>query len=321
MKVFAPIAVFGFNRPQHLERTLQSLAANPEAADTPIHLFCDGPRGPEDEALVAEVHALMDRFAEGRRAATVHKSPVNLGLAASITQGVARILEDHDRFIVVEDDLVLSPHFLKFMNEALEAYRDRPEVGCVTGYMYPVPLREPKAVLLPFVTSWGWGTWGDRWKDFNPDGRSLAREIARQGRRREFDLNGSFHMWGMLQDQVHGYNSSWWIRWQATLFLKGSLTVWPGMSLLLNKGMDGTGTHCGPQSHLEGLLADRPIEVDGTLTAPSSAYMEAIQAFLAPHRHSDFMMAIRRRVPKRFFARVLRPMAHRLARLRGGAEG
>ena len=316
MKIFAPIAVFGFNRPQHLERTLESLAANPELADTPIHLFCDGPRGPRDEALVAEVHQVMERFAAGRNA-TVHKSAENRGLAASITRGVGLILETHDRFIVLEDDLVPSPAFLGFMNAALDAFRDRPEVGCVTGYMYPVPLREPKAVLLPFVTSWGWGTWKDRWKDFNPDGAALAREISRQGRKRDFDLNGSFHMWGMLQDQVHGYNSSWWIRWQATLFLKGSLTVWPGMSLLLNKGMDGTGTHCGPQSHLEGFLADRPIEIDARLSTPSAAYMEAIQAFLAPHRHSDWMMAIRRRVPKRLFAKVLRPLAHRFASLRG----
>ncbi|MGH7869468.1 MAG: glycosyltransferase family A protein [Candidatus Dormibacteraceae bacterium] len=313
MKDLAPIAVFAFNRPEHLERLFASLDRNPETADSPFYLFCDGPRGVADETLVRRVHDAIDRFARSHRA-VVEKRALNLGLAASITAGIAMVLQNHDRFIVLEDDLVLSPQFLRFMNEALTAFKDQPEIGCVSGYMYPVPLDEPKSVLLPFVTSWRWGTWGDRWERYNPNGRELARRIKETGRRHAFNLDDSFHCWGMLQDQVDGWNSSWWIRWYASLFLEGRLSVWPGVSLLMNEGMDGSGTHCGAHAHYQGILGEQPIEMDTCVDGPSMAYMEAIKAFLRPTKHSEMLMALRRKLPRKLF-KVLRPAAHRVVSL------
>lgn len=310
MKDSAPLAIFAFNRPQHLERLFASLVTNPESVGSRYFIFCDGPRSDDDETAVRQTRDVVDRFA-GTHRCRIFKQSANQGLAQSITRGIDTVLQEHDRFIVLEDDLVLSRHFLRFVNRSLDVFRDRPEIGCVSGFMYPVQPATPKAVLLPFVTSWGWATWADRWRAYNPDGAALAREIERTGRRREFDLGGSFHCWGMLQDQIHGYSSSWWIRWYATLFLRNQLSVWPGVSLLLNAGMDGSGTHCGESSRYEGLLADADVEVDPDLTSPSVEYLNAIKAFLAPTRHSDILLALRRHIPRKVFQKVLRPLAGR----------
>lgn len=149
MKELAPVGIFAFNRPDHLARLLRSVDANPESERTVFYLFCDGPRSRDDEANVAAVHAMADQFATTHDAKVLKRSE-NLGLASSILAGVAVMLETHDRFVVLEDDLILDPNFLQFMNEALDAFESRPDIGCVTGYMYPVSLAEPQWSLAVY---------------------------------------------------------------------------------------------------------------------------------------------------------------------------
>ena len=43
--IYAPIAVFGFNRPDALKNTISSLLRNEEAKDSDLFVFVDGPRG------------------------------------------------------------------------------------------------------------------------------------------------------------------------------------------------------------------------------------------------------------------------------------
>ena len=38
----APIVVFSYNRPDHLRKTLESLAQNDLASDSDLFIFCDG---------------------------------------------------------------------------------------------------------------------------------------------------------------------------------------------------------------------------------------------------------------------------------------
>jgi len=83
---YAPIALFAFRRPDHLAACLAALAACPEAADSPLVVFCDGPRGPQDEEAVREVRAVA-RAATGFARVDVVEREANLGLAASVIDG------------------------------------------------------------------------------------------------------------------------------------------------------------------------------------------------------------------------------------------
>ena len=51
MSTLAPIAVFAFNRPDHLRRTLSALSKNIDAEASHLHLFVDGPRNSQDISL------------------------------------------------------------------------------------------------------------------------------------------------------------------------------------------------------------------------------------------------------------------------------
>lgn len=240
----APIAFFVYKRPGHAKRALEALMENKEFMKSPAYIFCDGPKTPKDEEMVRATRAVIR---SGSRAnATVVERDKNLGLANSIITGVTELCGRHGRVIVVEDDLIVSPFFLDYMNRALDIYRDEERVMQVSGHMYPVELSaKTDAVFLPFTTTWGWATWERAWRHFEPDMTGYERLKKNRALRRKFDLGGSYPYFRMLEMQMRGGVDSWGIRWYLSVFMAGGLTLYPVRSLVENNGFDGSGTHCG----------------------------------------------------------------------------
>lgn len=125
-----PIALFAYRRLAHLTATVLALRDNRLACDSPLHVFRDGPRDAEDAPQVAEVRDFVRQIG-GFRSVSIIEAEAHLGLARAIPTGVTRMLDAHPEVIVVEDDLVSSPHFLTYMNDALACYRDHPRVGSI----------------------------------------------------------------------------------------------------------------------------------------------------------------------------------------------
>lgn len=247
MSRHAPIALFAYNRPAHTARAIASLKACPEAAASALFVFCDGPRKPEAAAAVAETRAVVRQAtSSGFGDVTIIEQPVNRGLANSIIAGVTDLCRRFGRVIVVEDDLILSPFFLRFMNEALDRYEDDDRVMQVAGYMFDAELNglEEDALFLPFVTSWGWATWDRAWRYFDPDMTAYDKIANSAPLRRAFDLNGNYPYFAMLTRQRMGQIDSWAIRWYLSTFIRNGLALYPRRSLVANAGMDGSGMHC-----------------------------------------------------------------------------
>ena len=169
----------------------------------------------------------------------------NWGLARNIIDGVTTQINQYGRVIVLEDDLVVAPHFLKFMNDALEAYKNEPQVGHIQGCDFTQDPTLPDTFLIKWTGSWGWATWDRAWKHFNPNGKALLQELEARKLTYTFDFDGKYGYTRMLRRQIEGKNNSWAIRWNASLFLKGILSLNVGRSLVQNEGFDGSGTNCG----------------------------------------------------------------------------
>lgn len=240
----APIVVFAFNRPAHLSQCLESLRRNPEASSSDLWVFCDGPKDESQWATIEQVRTVAHQT-RGFRSTTVHESSTNWGLAASVTRGVDQILDEAEHAIFVEDDLVVSEHFLNYMNAGLRIYKSHENVASIHGFMYDVTEDLPQSVFLRGADCWGWGTWRRAWKHFNPDSHDLLQKLESSGDIGDFDFGGAFPYRQMLVDQSVGKVDSWAIRWYASAFLDGMLTLYPGKSLVQNVGMEGSGTHHG----------------------------------------------------------------------------
>jgi len=260
MKTYAPILLFVYNRPEHLKQLIASLQANAEAAQSMLFIYTDAARNKADEEQVNKVREVI-RHIDGFTSIEVIERATNWGLARNIIGGVTEQIRRYGRVIVLEDDLVVAPYFLRFMNDALEAYKDEPQVGHIQACDFTQDASLPDTFLIKFTGSWGWATWERAWQHFNPDGQALLNELEGLRLTRRFDFNGNYRFTRMLRRQVQGKNNSWAIRWNASLFLKDILSLNVGRSLVQNNGFDGSGTHCGGGNLYSSQLWMQPLPV------------------------------------------------------------
>ncbi|MES3002262.1 MAG: glycosyltransferase [Pseudomonadota bacterium] len=288
----APIALFVHDRLAHAQRTVASLLRNPGAALSDLYVFSDGPRTPQKQAAVDSVRRFVSGIS-GFRSVRIVRRAVNYGLARSIIEGVSQVLAESDRLIVLEDDMVTSPHFLAYMNEALDRFRDDDRVVSVHGYVYPVRADLPEAFFLQGADCWGWGTWRRGWSVFNPDGRALLDELTRRKLLHAFDFNASHPYSDMLREQIAGRNDSWAIRWYASAFLADKLTLYPGRSLVHNIGNDSSGTHAVDTDTHDARLSGTPIDLRRVPVAPSGQARAAFEAFFRSSSGGLLQRAVR----------------------------
>lgn len=281
----SPVALFAYRRPEHLRRVVESLRANPEAAETDLYIYCDAARGPSDQSDVAAVTSYADTVS-GFQTITVIKRDKNFGLSKSIIDGVTRMCDEYGKVIVLEDDLVTSPYFLNYMNNALNCYESDEKVISVHGYMYPVIAEIPETFFLRDPGCWGWGTWKRGWDLFEADGKKLREQLNVGGFGREFNFSDSYDYMGMLNAQIAGRNDSWAVRWYASAFLLNKLTLYPGKSLVRNIGHDGSGWHGGKSDKFSVELAANPVSVRGIEIEENQYARSALIKYLKSIRSS-----------------------------------
>ena len=273
--IFAPIALFTYSRADHTRQAVESLLLNKEAAESDLYIFSDGPKTEEKREAVEENRRYIHSIT-GFKSIHIVEREKNWGLANSLIAGITDVVNRYGRVIVVEDDLILSPYFLQYMNEALEKYKDEDKVGAISGFVFPTTAPLPETFFLSYFHCWGWATWKRSWDLLETDSKLLLRKM--RFKERKFDLNHYAGNYGILYCQHKGKVDSWYIRFYASLFLAGKLNLFPNRSLVLNGGLDNSGTHCGHDVNLEGkvIVSDSIITVG---TADVTESREGYNAF------------------------------------------
>ncbi|KAA6336946.1 hypothetical protein EZS27_014937 [termite gut metagenome] len=289
----APVLLFVYNRPAHTMQAIDSLQQNTPAAQSSLFIYSDAAKDEESRVPVEETRKFI-RTVTGFASVTVIEREKNWGLAQSIIDGVTVQVNRFGRVIVLEDDLVVAPHFLQFMNDALEVYKDEPKVGHIQACDFTQAPSLPDTFLIKWTGSWGWATWDRSWKHFNPDGKALLEELETRKLTRTFDFNGTYRYTRMLRRQIEGKNNSWAIRWNASLFVKDILSLNAGRSLVQNTGFDGSGTNCGGGGLYASNLFTERLPVDKI--SPVTENFAARHVFETYYRrtHSFTAKAIRR---------------------------
>ncbi|MBQ2167294.1 MAG: glycosyltransferase, partial [Bacteroidaceae bacterium] len=138
--MISPVAIFVYNRVDNTQQTVQALLRNTLAKETDVYVFSDGGKNEESWKRVNEVRAYLHEVKReveangGLRSITLIERPENIYLERNIIEGIAYVLDRHDTVIVLEDDIVTSPYYLEYMNEAFDMYRDEKRVMHVAGF-------------------------------------------------------------------------------------------------------------------------------------------------------------------------------------------
>ncbi len=259
----SPICLFVYKRYDTTKLMLESLLACPECADSELYVFMDEARNDSEADDVEKVRALFDNL-QGFK--TIHPYParMNKGMARSVIDGVTTVLEKHESIIVLEDDLVVAPDFLTFMNTALEAYRDRSDIWSISGYtpnLKEIEQYDKNGVfLVPRAQCWGWATWNDRWETVDWEVSDFNYLARNKKRRKAFDMGGN-DLFRTLEMEHRERIESWAVRWAYAASKQKMWTVNPILSKVQNIGLKSSTSHVGwhDERHNVELLGNKTI--------------------------------------------------------------
>ena len=257
MTTLAPIIVFCYNRPEHLEQTLDALSRNELADQSTLYIYSDGPKDGASNDMrqkIADVRQVA-RKRQWCKEVYIVEAEQNKGLAANVVDSVTEIVNQYGRVITLEDDIVTSIGFLRFMNEALELYKDDEQVMHISGYMWPHRWRLPETFFyeVPYPTG-GWATWKRAWTHYTNDTNLLYDYWCT--RWDEFNKFGGDYLQRQLVDNYNGTLKTWFVKWHAVMLQRGAQTLYPGKSLTNCIGYDNSGTNCGTTDKFNVILVD-----------------------------------------------------------------
>ena len=240
----SPIVLFVYNRLEHTKRTVESLLNNTLVSKSTLLIFSDGAKSDEDILAVDAVRNFIKTI-KGSNKIEIIEREKNFGLANSVIVGVNEVISLFGKAIVLEDDMISSPYFLKYMNEVLNYFEDDQRIFSVTGYTFPIKIpgnyKHP-LYLSPRSSSWGWGTWKNRWEKADWEINDFQSFINDKSRVDSFNLGGD-DLTRMLKNSISRKVDSWSIKWTYTHFLNNAYCVYPVKSRIKNIGADESGVH------------------------------------------------------------------------------
>lgn len=282
--------VFTYKRSAHTRKVLSALADN-YVLPSKLYLFHDGLKDGEDSTEWHKVQELLDSVDWCEKEIIV--SDFNKGLAESIMTGVSYMFEECDSVIVLEDDCLPARNFMQYMNQCLAKYHPLKSAYAVSGYGWPIafPKSESDVYACGRISSWGWGTWKDRWEKFHRD-YTLLRQL-----RSDKELSLCLETWGhdlenMLLSQVRGGVDSWAVFWALYVIRNKGFSINPYISLIDNIGFDGSGEHCGEShvfrtrlnQHTSNLVLPDYIEME---ESSKQCFAEFYNSYTAVHKLAD----------------------------------
>jgi len=288
----APICIFVYNRPQHTEKMLRSLVSNTLFPESEIFVFADGPKDDASPADIEKIRQVREKLIILQSNKNVHffLSEQNTGLTKSIVSGITETINKYGRVIVVEDDLELSPGFLKYMNDALDLYENEERVMHVGAYMVPHQLDLPETFFLKTPTIWGWGTWKRSWDKYEINAAVLLEKLEKKFGKDfayTFDVNGTYTYTKQLKDIASGKLDTWDIQWTASIYLQEGFCLHPVKSLTRNNGFDGSGVHCYPSDLFNTQQLQNTINVTPQSIEINKTGVEAFIEFFRTQNNED----------------------------------
>lgn len=237
------IAVFCYKRAAKLKASMEALLKNPECADMEIVFFSDGAKSEKDQAGVEATRAYVNSLTGFKK---VHKQfrEMNLSTGPNFHQGILWLCANYDQFIVVEDDLTVTPNYLRYMLDALNFYRAEKQIFNVSGYAFTL-----KHDGYPYDTlmherfsCYGWGSWSDRVRNVVWDTAQLQNFAADKDLKAVLDREG-MDLHRILKKQLAGTISTWDIQMQVHVARNRMKVVYPVVSKTSNIGFDNESTN------------------------------------------------------------------------------
>ena len=242
-KNYAPIILFVYRRLDTLKQVIKNLKKNKLSKLSDIYIFSDGYKNLNDKKNVLAVRTYLKNI-QGFKNKKIILRNKNLGLAKNIISGTSKILSLKGKGIIIEDDIIVSPNFLTYMNLCLEKFKEEKKIWHINAWNYNIKLKSCKYDVFYWkgMHCWGWATWYNKWKFYKKDPKKLIRTFSDKDIKK-FNYDGYFDFWRQVIRNYKSKIDSWAIFWYAIIFKNKGLCVSPLESLTFNIGHDKYATN------------------------------------------------------------------------------
>ena len=238
-----PILFFAFNRPNHTKLSLNSLITNKECLNSAFFAFVDGPRNSKDKKKIDDVIKIIKSYKENFKSFKLNISKKNNGCAGQVLSNIPFIFQTYDSLIYLEDDIIVSQHFLSFMHQNLLKYREIHQIKSISGFSLPAFTNKKHPFFLHTFFTWGFGIWKRSWNEFEYNKENLIVELKQKNLLSKFTYNFSNYNLDSYKKYLKGVKGAWDVRLLASMLLNNGLTLTPHRSLTKNIGTDSSGTN------------------------------------------------------------------------------
>jgi alpha-1,3-mannosyl-glycoprotein beta-1,2-N-acetylglucosaminyltransferase len=167
------IMIVTYARTEYIEKTLNSILELPGLSELNLVISQDGVQ----PHMIRFLENYVEKFKKFKRIERFHCETKGLSsqrIAQNYKCGLRAAFEEFkaDKVIIVEDDLVVSPDFLKYFDRTIHLLSD-PTVWCISswndfGYSHLVD--DPKRVFrTQYFPGLGWAMNKDLWKELKPN--------------------------------------------------------------------------------------------------------------------------------------------------------
>lgn len=253
MNELAPIGISTYSRLEHLTQTIESLKNNSLAEKSDLYIFSDAPRK-GDEVAVERVRNYINNITGFKKVHVINRA-TNSRVKNS-RGGLKMLLDKYGKAIFLEEDIVTSPGFLEFMNQALDFYKNDNRILSITGYSPPIEINEKDiegdSFILQRFTAWGFATWKEKFDPFSFNLNTSEVEMFLKSKKqiKQFIQNGD-DMIFMLKNELRGKLDALDVKVMFYEFQHNLFTLYPKKSLVHNIGNDGSGLHCGTSNKFD----------------------------------------------------------------------
>ena len=308
LQSYAPIILFTYNRPKHTQQVLEALIANPLASKSDLYIYQDGAKPQatyNDKNAIQEVKTFIKEIIVKNAqtplfgSITFIERESNLGLADSIIDGVTYVMSKYGKAIILEDDIVVSPVFLNYMNAALSKYENEPKVWGISAWSYPIDTTHlGDCYFWRLFHCWGWASWENRWQHYKRD-ITWALENFSQEDINYINLDGIAPYFNQVIDNAKGKIKTWAIFNCLIAYKHNALVLCPSTSYIQQIGFDGSGVHCGQEGEI---FNPAHINTKFPITYPN----EIIESATALERIKAFELSLKKPIYIRAYGKLIR---------------
>jgi len=171
------VGLIAFNRPGYFRRLLASLERQAEPENVDYHLFLDGAVNRFSGRQVADQRDVDKTRAAFKRADLLNKQEhiqrQNVGVGINQFEAVEWMADHYDHIALVEDDVVLTPYWLRLIRVLFGEMAERPDVfGFNVGFIRCCRKTDSESLLDDMIYGkphwWAECFTADNWRRIRP---------------------------------------------------------------------------------------------------------------------------------------------------------